>query len=65
MNDLIKKIKQEVKLNTNNWRKMHGLPMLRRRNKTLWKLKQIENPTLFIEVNDFKLVNKLYENKNI
>lgn len=64
MDDLIRKIKQEVNLNTNNWRKMHGLPMLRRRNKTLWNLQQIKNPTLYVEVNDFELAKKFYENKN-
>ena len=66
MNDLIRKIKQQVKLDTNNWRKMHGLPMLRgKKKKTLFNLKQIENPILFVEVDDFELVNKFYKNKNI
>lgn len=76
MNDLIRKVKQKVNLNTNNWRKMHGLPMLRRRNKTFnrqfssreflstWNLKQIENPTLFVEVDDFESIKRFYTNKN-
>lgn len=61
---MVEEIKKQVKLNTNNWRKMHGLPMLKRKNKkSFFNLNQIENPTLFVEIDDFKLIKKFYEKK--
>ena len=75
MNDLIKKIKQQTNLTVNNWRKMHGLPMLRGKNKklkrSLFNLQPIQNPTLCVEVENVETVEKIcenikkfYENKN-
>ena len=63
--DLIKRLKYNIKKNTNNnWRKLHGFPMLRRRNKiNIFNLPRLNNPTLFIEVDNPEFVNKFYEKK--
>ena len=74
MNDIIRKIKQEENLKTNNWRKMHGLPMLRGEIKKLkrrpFQLQPIQNPTLCVKIDDDadlelirEQIKKFYENK--
>lgn len=74
MNDIIRKIKQEENLKTNNWRKMHGLPMLRGKNKKLkrlsFNLQPMKNPTLCVKIDDDidlelmrEKIKKYYENK--
>ena len=73
MNDIIRKIKQKENLRTNNWRKMHGLPMLRGKNKKfvrLFHLQQIYNPILCVKIDDDadlelirEEIKKFYESK--
>lgn len=74
MNDIIRKIKQEENLKTNNWRRMHGLRPLRGKNKKLkrlsFNLQPMKNPTLCVKIDDDidlelmrEKIKKYYENK--
>lgn len=67
MNDLsiLYSLKYLMNFENNNWRKLHGYPMLRtrkRNRKLLFKLPRIDNPTLCV-VGDTELINKFYTSK--
>ena len=56
--DIITKIKKEI---NNNWRKLHGYPMRRHRDKkNLFHLQAIKNPCLFVEVEE---IDKFYQSR--
>lgn len=57
--DIISKIKKET---NNNWRKLHGYPMKRQRNKkNLFHLQEIKDPCLFVEV---KKLDVFYQSRD-
>lgn len=67
MINILNKIKYDIKLNNNNWRKLHGYPMIRddkRKRNTLFNLKKIHNPMLCVKVDNPELIKKFYRGKD-